>query len=255
MREIFSFEDWEKMPASIDVADLSARMLGRRTVIAAALIAPTLARASTARLVHRDDFRDGLANWVVECERPGRIAAADGRLDIDVPAGVTLWFRHRLHGPLAIDYVVTPVAEGGPNDRVSDVNCFWMAQDPQAPGGNALYKPRTGAFADYDMLRTYYAGIGGNGNSTTRFRRYVGEQGTRPLLPQHDLRAPETLLQANRPLHLRLIANGSHIALLRNGRLCFLLEDQDPYRQGHFGLRTTQSHLRVERLRIWQLGR
>jgi DNA-binding LytR/AlgR family response regulator len=113
-------------------------------------------------LLHRDDFRSGLGQWLIEAERGGRFEARAGVLDIDSPAGVTLWFRPALEGPVAIDYEVTAVAEDGPNDEVSDVNCFWMATDSRVAGGDVLARPRSGAFADYDELRTYYAGIGGN---------------------------------------------------------------------------------------------
>jgi hypothetical protein len=174
-------------------------------------------------------------------------------LDIDVPAGVTLWFRHALQGPVAIDYDVTAVAAGGAHDAVSDVNCFWMATDPHLPSGDALTARRSGAFAEYDTLKTYYAGIGGNRNTSTRFRRYVGQAGVRPLLPQHDLSAPGDLLEPNRRFHLRLIAAGRHVELLRDGRSIFRLDDPQPYTRGHFGLRTTQSHLRVMRFRVSRL--
>ena len=202
------------------------------------------------RIIHRDDFRHGLDQWLVESERPARIVASGGVLDIDAPAGVTLWYRAPLSGPLAIDYDVTPVAAGGANDLVSDVNCFWMATDTRASTGDVLALGRSGAFADYNELRTYYAGIGGNRNTTTRLRRYVGRRDDRPLLPQHDLSAAAELLTPNRRLHIRLLADGRRIALLRDGRQVFALDDPQPYTRGHFGLRTTASHLRVERFRV-----
>ena len=230
----------------------------RRTLIVGAgawLISgcSTLPSGPSARLLYRDDFRNGLDNWVIEAERPGRISAADGILDIDVPAGVTLWFRHELVGPVAIEYEVMAVAEGGPNDEVSDINAFWMATDPRAPSGNVLEGRRSGAFEDYDGLRTYYAGIGGNRNTTSRFRRYVGRKGERPLLPEHDLSSREYLIERNRWYRIRLIADGDRSALLRDGKPMFQLNDPEPYTRGHFGLRTTRSHLRVRGLRIWSL--
>src|SRR5688500_4394405 len=76
-----------------------------------------------ASLLHRDDFRAGLDQWRIEAEQGGRFSAQYGVLDIDSPAGVTLWFRPALAGPVAIEYEVTAVAEGGPNDAVSDINC------------------------------------------------------------------------------------------------------------------------------------
>jgi len=209
-----------------------------------------LSRTPRERLLYRDDFRSGLGNWLVEAERPGTIAAAGGALDVDVPAGVTLWFRQPLEGPVVIDYDVTAVSHGRPNDQVSDINCFWMATDTRAPSGDVLAVPRSGAFADYDLLKTYYAGIGGNRNTSSRFRRYVGRAGDRPLLPRHDLSAPADLIEPNRRTHIRLIADGSTIELQRDGRTLFHLDDPVPYTRGHFGFRTTQSHLRFENFRV-----
>ena len=71
---------------------------------------------------------------------------------------------------------------GGTHDRVSDLNCFWMATDSRSPD-DLFATRRSGKFSDYDRLRTYYVGLGDNGNSTTRFRRYIGTQDLRPLLP------------------------------------------------------------------------
>lgn len=240
----------DKVKCSLDPSALA-----RRTVLAAALALPLTARAQPKeRLLHSDDFRHGLTQWEVQCERGGKITAANGVLDIDVPAGATLWFRSKLTGPIAIDYSVMPVWSEGPNDRVSDVNCFWMATDPAVQDGNALARGRSGAFADYDDLHTYYASVGGNGNTTTRFRRYIASPGNRPLLPQHDLQSAASLLQPNRPLQIRLIADGSRIAMLRDGRQLFALDDSAPYCEGHFAIRTTKSHLQVRDLRVWQLN-
>ena len=52
-------------------------------------------------------------------------------------------------------------------------------------------------FADYNDLKTYYVGLGGNRNTTTRFRRYIGDPATRPLLPEHDLSVADVLLVPN----------------------------------------------------------
>lgn len=222
--------------------------------LGAVMLYPGVASAGRSeRLIHRDDFRHGLGLWTIEAERPGRFEAANGVLDIDSPAGVTLWFRHRLKSPVAIEYDVAAIAAGGPNDQVSDINCFWMASDSRARTGDIREQTRSGAFADYDALRTYYAGIGGNRNTSSRFRRYVGRAGDRPLLPQHDLSAAADLIEPNRSYHIRLEAVGSRIVLLRDGRAMFRLDDPDPYTNGHFGLRTTASHLRVRDFRVFRL--
>lgn len=231
-------------PIRRDRRQLLIGLSGATLLPASALSAPG------GRVIHRDDFRDGLGRWIVEAERPGRFAAANSVLDIDSPAGVTLWFRYRLESPVVIEYTVTAVAEGGPNDHVSDINCFWMASDSRIPSGDIRERPRSGVFADYDALRTYYAGIGGNRNTSSRFRRYVGRAGDRPLLPQHDLSAPADLIEPNREYHIRLEAIGRRIALLRDGKPMFELDDPTPYAAGHFGLRTTKSHLRVRDFRV-----
>lgn len=210
--------------------------------------------APAAPLQRGDLLRDGMDRWQVEAENgQARVTIRGGVMDIDTRDGVTVWLRERIAGPVAIDYDVMAVSAGGANDAVSDVNAFWMAHDSAAPGGSALARRRDGAFASYDDLRTYYVGVGGNRNSTTRFRRYVGRTGDRPLRAQDDRRDAADLLVPNRWTHIRLIADGNRIAVERDGRMLFALDDAAPYRSGHFGLRTTKSHLRVRALQITRL--
>ena len=193
--------------------------------------------------------RPTAADWRIEAEQAAFVSFGEG-IDIEAPAGLSLWYARELRGPVTITFDALAVSEGGANDEVSDLNAFWMARDPGVRGGSVFAKRRSGAFAQYDDLRTYYVGIGGNRNSTTRFRRYIGEPGNRPLLPGHDLKGPENLLVSNRWTHIRLIADGRHIAVERDGRRIFALEDDRPYRRGWFALRTTKSHLRIRNLRI-----
>jgi hypothetical protein len=206
---------------------------------------------SDSGLLYRDDFHD-LANWHIEAEQPGRISASNGVLDIDVPAGVTLWFKSRLEGPLSVEFEATAVAEGGPNDQVSDLNVFWMANnvDGQQP---VFAHVRSGKFEEYNALLTYYVGLGGNRNSTTRMRRYIGDPVLRPLRPGYDLADPQYLLVPNKPQTIRLLANGKVIEYWRDGTRIFHMEDDAPYENGWFGFRTTYSHLRISKLRIRRL--
>ncbi|CAM5227313.1 hypothetical protein SALBM311S_04266 [Streptomyces alboniger] len=108
---------------------------------------------------------------------------------------------------------------------------------------------RGGALAEYDYLKTYYAGYGANTNTTTRLRRYVGEAGVRPLVYDYT----EPLLVANRPNRVRIVSDGSTVRWWNNGRLVFDLTDPEPYTSGHFGFRTTWSHFRISRFRVWRL--
>jgi hypothetical protein len=195
------------------------------------------------------EFAD-LKLWAVE-QLPGGTVKVTGRaIEIEDAAGCTLWWREKLTAPVTISYTVTAIARGGPNDRVSDVNCFWMANDSRSPAapfapGNA----RSGRFADYDSLLTYYVGYGGNTNTTTRFRRYDGTA-ARPLLPEHDLSAPRFLLEPNRAYRIRLVAREGVAEFWRDGEKIFTFKDPAPLTSGWFALRTVKSHLLIEDLRI-----
>jgi len=194
------------------------------------------------KLLWSDDFTRGLAHWRAELEKPGVVEAKEGILRLDVPAGCTVWFDRDLAGPIVIEYQATMIRRGGPNDRVSDLNCFWMATDAR--------KHRSGKFADYNDLRAYYVGQGGNTNTTTRFRRYIGDPVLRPLLPEHDLQTP--LLQSNVPVRIRLVADGGRIQYFCDDRLIFDFRDPAPYTRGRFGFRTTFSHVEIKDFRIYR---
>ena len=203
-------------------------------------------------LIGSDDFGSGLDQWTAELEKGGVVVARDGVLEIDVPGGCTLWFKTAFTGPVLISYEATVVQAGGANDRVSDLNCFWMARDARNPA-ELFATPRSGKFSDYDQLRCYYVGFGGNSNKTTRFRRYIGEKGNRPLLPEHDLAAPEFLIVPNDTHTVQLVAAGGVIGYYQDGRRLFAYDDPQPYTSGWFGFRTVTSHLRVRHFRVYRL--
>ena len=208
-------------------------------------------RWTVGELLYADDFDDpSLADWRWELEQGGSVRAVAGKLEIETPAGATIWFAHELAGPILIEYDAVAVGEGGPNDRVSDLNCFWMARDARSPG-DLFATERSGRFADYHQLLTYYVGLGGNHNSTTRFRRYIGDPELRPMLPEHDLDDRVALLTPNARQTIRLVACDGLIQYFRDGHRLFELHDDEPYTSGWFGLRTTYSHLRIAHLRIY----
>jgi hypothetical protein len=200
------------------------------------------------RILYEDHFNN-LDDWIQEVEKPGTLALHNGVLNIDVPAGCTLWFKPELTGPVRIEYEATVISAGGPNDRVSDLNCFWMATDERSPD-DFFAVHRSGRFADYNQLRAYYVGQGGNYNSTTRFRRYIGDAVLRPLLPEHDLKDPSVLLKPNVPQRIRLLAQGGIIRYSNNGRVIFDFHDPQPYTHGRFGFRTTWNHVQLRNFRI-----
>jgi hypothetical protein len=123
-------------------------------------------RHRRGRLIAHDGFRRGLGQWVAELQDGGTVTASHGVLEIDVPSGATVWFKQRLEGPYAIEYTATPVSEGGVNDRVSDLNNFWNADDVRSPD-DLFATPRGGALAEYDYLKTYYVGYGSGPHGAT----------------------------------------------------------------------------------------
>jgi len=108
-------------------------------------------------LLYEDTFEGAsLQNWIPELEKPdvSVVEIRESRLNIDVGGGATIWFKHRLEGYILIEYDVMVIENGGPNDRVSDLNQFWMASDP----ANTNLFTRTGTFTQYGNLRLYYVG-------------------------------------------------------------------------------------------------
>ena len=68
------------------------------------------------------------SEWRIEAEQPARVTFGE-TIDIDTPAGLSLWYTRALTGPGAIEFEAMAVAVGGANDAVSDLNAFWMASD------------------------------------------------------------------------------------------------------------------------------
>lgn len=210
------------------------------------LLAACALTACAAPPLHQDDFRSGLTQWSVEQLPGGRVTATDGVLLIEDDAGCTVWFRPKLKAPVSIHYTATVRADA----RVSDLNCFWMASDPAHPDDlfQAAHK-RTGAFATYDSLRTYYVGYGGNANTTSRFRRYDGS-GARPLLPEHDRSDKKFLLEPGRSYRIQLIARDGTAQFLRDGEVLFTYRDPAPLTEGWFGFRTVKSKIEIRNFTI-----
>ncbi len=183
-----------------------------------------------------------LDQWVVEQQPGGTVVMEDGALVITDAAGCTVWWREELQAPVRIRYQITVTSAG----RVSDLNCFWMATDPDHP--HDLFAEghgRTGKFATYDQLRLYYVGYGGNTNSTTRFRRYDGT-GARPLDKQNDLRTPEFLLIPDHTYTIELaVSADGRVSYTRDGEVIYAFKDPEPLLRGWFGFRTVDSTTRV----------
>jgi len=204
------------------------------------------------KLLYKDDFDKDLSNWVIEQASNGTVKIKNGKLEIDDENGCTVWFKKKLDNPLLIEYEVMIIKQGGPNDRGSDLNCFWMAIDPKHPGNIFSNKKRGGLFKNYHPLCLYYVGYGANNNTTTRFRRYPGG-GERPCLPEHDLQDEVFMLTPNKWMKIQIVADGNQIQYFCDGRLIFNFLDKKPLKKGWFGFRTVLNHLLIDNFKVYRL--
>jgi len=134
-------------------------------------------------IIFQDRFDTGFnrQDWQTEIASVGTSAVYvnKNKLLLDTEGCVTVWLNKKLSGNLLIEYKRKILKDSGQNDRVSDLNQFWMATDPN----NKCLFTRNGILEEYDCLSLYYAGMGGNHNITTRFRKY--ENGDRRLLKEY----------------------------------------------------------------------
>ncbi len=190
--------------------------------------------------------------WTVESEAPDyKLSFLGDTLEILSPKGLTLWRNEQMSGQVVIEYDACVMDEGKPGDRLSDLNCFWMASDPKYP--NDIFKrkkERNGVFLNSYALQLYYVGYGGNSNKTTRFRRYDGnEQGitdatARPAILREYTDA-DHLLKANKWYHIRITNEGNRVCYYIDGKRLVDFRDASPLTSGWFGFRTTLSRTRI----------
>jgi rhamnogalacturonan endolyase len=202
------------------------------------------------RLIFSEDFSKPLDTtlWKVELQpSPGSaVTAGNGKLSLQTGAGVTVWLNRLLKGNIRITYDRTVIVNGGKFDRLSDFNQFWMARDPKNPN---LFT-RSGKLEDYNNLELYYVGMGGNTNSTTRFRRYDGAD-NRELIGE--LLDKPHLLLPNHLYHIELRVESGVVSYWVDGQRFFSYTDKNPLTSGYFGFRSTKSNHEISNLRVYQL--
>ena len=171
----------------------------------------------------------------------------------------TLWRRQELTNNMAVEYDAQVVDEGQEGDRVSDLNCFWLASDPQRSDLWSREKWRSGIFVRCYTLQMYYLGYGGNHNSTTRFRRYTGnERGVdsaayRPgILKEYT--DPAHLLRPNHWYHVKIESQDGRTRFYMDGELIVDYLDPTPLQRGWFGFRTTLSRTRITNFQTHRLN-
>ena len=70
--------------------------------------------------------------WIVEKTTPKtQVAFEKEYLEVSAKGGITLWYHEPLEAPVSIRLQAKVVTTEDPVLRVSDLNFFWMAQDPE----------------------------------------------------------------------------------------------------------------------------
>lgn len=219
-------------------------------IAAIAQQAPDTASLSGGTLIYADNFSTPLDTnrWIVEMAPApnSSVYTQPGKLVLDTRGGVTVWLNQSLSKNIRIEYDRQVVMTGGVNDRLSDVNQFWMAHDPR----NKNLFTRNGVLESYDSLQLYYVGMGGNSNKTNRFRKYEGN-GERKLLQEYTDTAH--LLQANKVYHIAIVVKNGVTSFWVDGQCYFSFKDPALLQQGYFGFRSTKSHQEIRKFRVYQL--
>jgi rhamnogalacturonan endolyase len=186
--------------------------------------------------------------WISEISPlpDSKVYTTNGHLMLDTRGGVTVWLNKKLSGNLRIEYTRRVLIDSGKNDRLSDFNMFWMASDPK----NSNLFTRNGVLESYDSLQLYYVGMGGNTNSTTRFRKYEGN-GERTLLKEY--KDPTHLLQANKNYTIVIELIGNTTRYIVDGETWFEYNDPSVLKEGYFGFRSTKSRQAIDSIKIYQL--
>jgi rhamnogalacturonan endolyase len=208
----------------------------------------TSSNAQKNELLFEDDFTAPLdtAHWLIE-KLPAdseMVGTKNGTLLIDTYGGATIWYKKELQGNIRITYKRKILIAGGKNDRLSDLNQFWMATDPR----KKMFT-RHGGFAEYDSLNMYYVGMGGNYNKTTRFRKYT--DGDKKIISEFT--DSLHLLQANKEYFIEIMVQDSVVKFSVDGVLYFTWKDDHPFTHGYFGIRSTRSRQEVDDIKIYQL--
>lgn len=203
-----------------------------------------------------DDPQSVLSDWIVENQSEHLLAERDGNiLEIIAPEGLTLWYNQKLTGTYEISYRISMIMEGNRFDRLSDMNCFWAATDPEHPDDLfARSEWRNGVFQNYNTLDLFYVGYGGNENTTTRFRKYHGEyydkddSKIKPLLQEYT--DERHLLKPDKWYRIVIKVTEDETTYSVDGEILFRLPIKKGEGDGYFGLRLLTNHIQLMDFKI-----
>lgn len=229
-------------------------MMKKKTILFLLMIAGLSAHAQSG--LNKQQFAKF---WKVESEADDyQLHFKSDTCEILSPKGLTLWRKEKMTIGTTVEYDACVMDEGKAGDRLSDMNSFWMASDPLAKNLWTRADWRSGIFTRCYSLQMYYLGYGGNYNTTTRFRRYNGDEAgiddatKRPAILK-EYSDKQHLLKANHWYHIKIESTIT-------GRTRFYIDgecivdylDPQPLKDGWFGFRTTLSRTRITHFRSYQ---
>jgi hypothetical protein len=236
-------------------------------------------------LLYSDQFAN-LENWVVQIqdsdsEIEAHIFAGDSTLDVLMPdRGATIWNKQVFSGPITIMFNVVVPSENLHLEGVAvrDINCFWHATDTEKSQDIFDDNRYTGSFISYHKQQGYYASMGGNNNTTTRFRRYPRTVKNIPVdhisLTNRD-GLEDYLVQSDREYTIQLVVYDDVVQYIVDGKIFYEIREGDsitietsdgssedvkytrelfaPYTEGRFGFRLVRSHHKYSNFRVYRL--
>lgn len=212
-------------------------------------------------LLAHDTFGQSLVHWTAEAEGQLELRYLDKEacLDIKTDAGLSFWYNKPLEGNIRISYEIQAVDQGEQLDRVSDLNCYWMASDPFNPDSIMERSEfRKGAASRYYSLQLYSMSMGANENTTTFFQRFNGDYQTF----RNEMKRPDILTQYSDDAHLilpnrwyrmDLMVQDGRVKVLRDGEILVDFQDPMPLKKGWFCIRTKENHLRLRAFSVFSL--
>jgi Domain of unknown function (DUF6250) len=202
------------------------------------------------KCVYSDDFSTSYdtTKWFgeVRTNQNNSVSVHNGAMEIDVDYGATVWFKTELKNAWLIEFDRTVPMKNGKNDRLSDFNVFWQATDPHT--GKLM--GRDPAFKNYDTLSLYYVGMGGNRNTTTRFRKYKGTS-NKDIIQEYTDAAH--LLEADKTYHCKIVFKHDTMFYYINDVLFFTYKDVQPLSHGYFGFRTVESRHVIDNFKVYEI--
>ncbi|MDR6562457.1 MULTISPECIES: DUF6250 domain-containing protein [unclassified Arcicella] len=199
--------------------------------------------------LYSENFKGKLntKKWVSEIEplANSKVYTDNGKLVLDTKGGVSVWFNQPLQGNYIITFKRKIIVNGGVNDRLSDLNVFWLTEAP----ANANLFTRSGKFEEYDNLKMYYVGMGGNTNTTTRFRKYQGNGDRKLLAEKNDA---HYLLKANHEYQIKIIVKDDITSFWVDDEKFFEGTDEHFPSKSYFGFRSTFSHQEIWDFKVFK---